>query len=105
MSRIRWTGVAHDTTPSSIRVDDQSMLIREFCWHAFVSWTGTAPTSVQVEYCADTPDVVDGSATWFAPTALLFTAQGDTYFQAKPRRFRIVVTGGDGTTSVTVEIR
>ena len=105
MSRIRLAADASATTPASNRVDDQSMLIREFAWHAFVSWTGTAPTSVQVSYTPDTPDVIDASAEWFSPTALLFTTQGDTYFQAKPRRFRIVVAGGDGTTAVTVEIR
>ena len=92
-------------TSASIAVDDQSLLVREYNWHAFVSWAGTAPTSVQVEYTPALYDVTDANATWFAPLALKFTAQGDTYFQAKPRKFRVIVAGGDGTTAVTVEIR
>lgn len=103
--RLYWTGQAAGTT-ASIMVDDESMRIREFSWHAFVSYTGTAPTSVQIQYASINQDTVDGSTTWFAPTALLFNPpQGDTFFQAKPRKFRIVVVGGDGTTNVTVEIR
>lgn len=86
-------------------IDDEAVRIRQWAWHAFVSWTGTAPTSVQIQYAPVNADTNDASTTWFAPTALLFSAQGDTYFEAKPRKFRVAVAGGDGTTVVTVEIR
>jgi hypothetical protein len=103
--RLYWYAVAENTTTASIMVDDESMRLREYSWHAFVSWTGTAPSNVQVEYAPVNADTADGSTVWFAPTALLFTAQGDVFFQAKPRKFRVIVTGGDGTTAVNVDVR
>jgi hypothetical protein len=106
MSRLRWTGLLTASTSPSIRVDDESLRIREYSWHAFVTGTfgGSTPV-VKVEYTNDLPDVADNVATWFAPTVLQFTAAGDSFFQAKPRRFRVVITGGDGTTLINVEIR
>lgn len=103
-SRLKFTATQGQTT-AGVRVDDQAELTRKAFWHAFVSWTGTAPTSVQIQYAADIQGVLDSAIQYFSPTALLFTAQGDTAFWARPTRFRVVVVGGDGTTVVTAEIR
>lgn len=104
--RIYWSGVAENATTASIPIDDESMRIREWAWHAFVSLSGTAPTSVQIAYSPDSPDVADGSSRWFAPSALLISGgAGDTYFTAKFRKIRAEVNGGDGTTSLTIEVR
>lgn len=103
---IKWTGVTEGVTTASILIDDTSVMRREWAWHAFVSGTfGGSASAVQLEYSPDLPGTPDGSSTWYAPTALLFTAAGDTYFQAKPRKFRLVLTGGDGTTSVNVWVQ
>lgn len=104
MSRIRWTGLAQSSTSASIRTDGTSELNREHNWHVFVSGTFGGAT-VQIQYTPDLQEIADGSATWYAPGVLSFGSGGDTFFQAKPRKFRVAITGGDGTTSITVEIR
>jgi hypothetical protein len=104
MSRLLWKGVLQNATSASIRVDDQNELTRNPAWHAFVSGT-FGGTSLQISYSPDTQDTTDANSTWYAPTALVFTAGGDTFFWARPRKFRVATTGGNGTTSVNVEIR
>jgi hypothetical protein len=105
--RMYWTGILNTSgNLPSIPVDDESMRIRETAWHAYVSGTPGASLQLQIAYSPDTPDTPDASSRWFAPTALLFGTIGDTYFTAKFRKARPeVVSGGDGTTSLTVEIR
>ena len=104
MSRLIWKGVLQGATSPSIVVDAQNELTRNPSWHAFVSGT-FGGTSCQIQYAPDPIEVNDTNSTWFAPTALVFTSGGDTYFLARPRKFRVVNTGGNGTTSVNVEIR
>lgn len=104
MSRILWKSVAQGVTTASIPVDAENERTRASAWHAFVSGTFNG-TSVQVEYSPDTIDTPDANSTWYAPTALVFAAVGDTFFQARPRKFRLVLTGGGVSTSVNVEVR
>lgn len=104
MSLLAWTGIAEATTTPSIGISSDDQRKQEANWHAFVSLSGTAPTGIQVSYSPDLPSTTDANSKWYAPTALLFTAAGDTFFQAKFRKARVEVTGGDGTTSVNVTI-
>lgn len=104
MSRIIWKGVLQSATSASIPVDAENERSRASGWHAFVSGT-FGGTSLQISYSPDTMDTSDANSTWYAPTALVFTAGGDTFFLARPRKFRVATTGGNGTTSVNVEIR
>lgn len=107
MSRIRWTGLLTASTSKSIPVDSQNELTRQANWHLFISGVlGTSSlATVQLEYSPDTIDTSDANSTWFAPTPLGSLGLGDTFFQARPRKFRVIVSGGDGGTSITVEVR
>ena len=106
MSALKWTITGASQTTASIGIDAESQRIREWAWHIYVSGTtGAGLTSIQVSYAPDTPEVADGSSRWFTPAALNLTGLGDSYFQAKFRKIRIVTTGGDGTTNLVVEIR
>lgn len=104
MARIRWTGITSGQTKTSIPVDAENERTRASAWHAFVSGT-FGGTSVAIQYSPDSVDTTDANSTWYAPLSLVFTSGGDTFFWARPRKFRVVLTGGDGTTSVNVEIR
>lgn len=104
MSRIRWTGVAQSTTTASKPVDAENERTRASAWHAFVSGTLGGAT-VTVGYSPDTVDTSDANSTWFTPTALTTIGAVDVFFSARPRKFRVTTNGGNGTTSVTVEIR
>lgn len=104
MSRLIWKSVAQTVTKASIAVDAENERTRANSWHAFVSGTFGGAT-LQISYSPDTIDTSDANSTWFAPVALAFTSGGDTFFQARPRKFRVATTGGNGTTSVNVEIR
>jgi len=109
--RLRWTGLPQSHTSASIVLSEASTdatflnvahPLDEADRHVFI-WGTLGGATLQIEY---TPDVgADDASTWFAPTALNFTAPGDTFFKARPAKFRIVVTGGDGTTDINVEIR
>src|ERR1022692_2546177 len=101
MARLRWVGILQGVTTPSIAVDAQNEQTRAPGWHAFVSGVFNG-TSIQIEYSPDTLDVSDALSTWYGPTALAFTAGGDTFFWARPRKFRLVLTGGGGTTAVNV---
>lgn len=104
MSRIIWSNVAQSTTTPSILVDSQNELTRNPAWHVFISGTLGGAT-VTLEYTNATQDVSDANATWFAPTALSGMSLGDTFFWARPRKFRVIINGGNGTTSINVEVR
>ena len=104
MSRIIWSNVAQSTTTASILVDSQNELTRNPAWHVFVSGTLNGAT-VSLEYTPATQDVSDANATWFLPTALTAMSLGDTFFWARPRKFRVIINGGGASTSVTVEVR
>ena len=103
---MNWTGLLQNSVSPSILTDDTSDRLREWNYHAFVSGTfGAGPPTVQIQYSPDYQGVPDGLSRWFAPAGLSCTSQSDILFQAKPRKFRVVITGGDGTTSVNVSIR
>jgi hypothetical protein len=104
MSRIRWVGLASGVISPSIPVDAQNELTRASNWHVFVSGTAGGAT-VTLGYSPDTIDTSDANSTWFTPTALTAMAIGDTFFLARPRKYRVTVNGGNGTTSLTVEVR
>lgn len=104
MSRMLWKGLLVGATGASIPVDAESQRVREAEWHAFVSGV-FAGASLQIQYSPDTPEISDAASTWYAPAVLAFAAGGDTFFKAKPRKLRPVVTGGGGTTAINVEIR
>lgn len=99
--RVKFTTAA---TSSSFFPTDPGSHWQKQDWHLFVSGTFGAAGALQVQYSPDGSNVTDGNARWFAPTALLLTAGGDTWFQARFRRLRFVFTGGNGTTSVTAEV-
>lgn len=101
-SRLLFTGVTQGVTTASkwLNASDTDVIN----WHAFVSGT-FGGASLQLQYSPDTTDTSDANSTWYAPVSLLLTSGGDTYFQAKPRKWRVVVTGGNGTTSLNVEVR
>jgi hypothetical protein len=105
MSRILWPTVAENSTSASIPVDDESIRLRVDSWHAFISGTPGAAATVELQYSPDLPGVPDGNSIWYAPTLLQFTTTGDAFFWAKPRKFRVVVAGGDGSTNLSVEVR
>lgn len=101
----KWTGLLQNSTSASTLIDDTSDRLREWNYHAFVSGTFGAACTVQIQYSPDVQGVSDGSSRWFAPSALSCNSASDVLFQAKPRKFRVVITGGDATTNLTVEIR
>lgn len=100
---MRWTFIAAGSGVS-MRPSDPGSHWQTQAWHAFVSGTFGAGGAVQIEYSPDGPGVTDAAARWFAPLVLLFSAGGDTWFEARFRRIRARVTGGDGTTNLIVEI-
>lgn len=73
-------------------------------FHAYASGTFGSGGAMQIQYSPDTVNVADGASRWFAPTALAFTASGDTWFQVRAKKIRVTLAGGDASTSLTLEI-
>ena len=102
---MRVTITAAGTYPTqSFAVSNPGNKTESQNWHLFVNGTFGASGALQVQYSPDIVQVADANSRWFAPAALLLTAGGDTWFQARFRKLRFVFTGGDGTTNVTAEI-
>lgn len=101
--KITFTG-AGPTTSSSFAPSDPGSHWQTQAWHAYVSGTFGSGGNVQVQYSPDPSSVTDASSRWFSPTALAFTSAGSLWFNARFRKLRFVLTGGDGTTNLVVEV-
>jgi hypothetical protein len=100
--RFTFTGAGPTTAPSQALPPLQ--LGSSESWHLYVSGVFGAAGAVAVQYSPDIASVTDAASRWFAPAALSLTAGGDTWFQARFRKLRVLFTGGDSTTAVVVEI-
>lgn len=108
--------VTGTTTSPSIPVSDPGSRWQNPAWHAYIlglaataggsGGTGTfgAAFQVQIQLSPDAPQTPDAQSRWTSPSSLKFTQAGDVFFNAKFRKARIILTGGDGTDLVTVEI-
>jgi len=114
---MKWTFTsAGPTTTASYATSDPGSRWQSPSWHAYIlgldfksggsGGTGTfgAAGQVQIQLSPDGIEVPDANSRWTSPLNLKFTAAGDVFFQAKFRKARAVFTGGDGTTSLSVEI-
>lgn len=102
--KATFTG-AGPTTTNSIRVTDPGSHWQTQSWQIYASGTLGASGSIAIQVSPDMAELPDASSRWFALLASPITTVPTTqWIQARFRKVRFNFTGGDGTTSVTVEI-
>lgn len=103
---MQWTITgAGPTNSASIRVTDPGSRWQYPGWHLYATGTFGANTpSVQLQLSPDDAFTTDANSRWASPAALKLSAPGDQFFQARFRKVRVNFTGGDGTTSILVEV-
>lgn len=102
---MKWLLTQASPTGNSFSIGEPASRWQNVGLHAYYWGTFGAAGSIAIEYSPDLPNIADGSSNWFRPTALTVSTKSDVYFLARFNKIRAVLaSGGDGTTSVNVQV-